>query len=699
MIQAGSAGESRRRIGFVEWFRRGEYDRVRATMAGMREVGAARIRTHLSWAEFHTADGSAWYDWLIPTLGSAFELLPCVHYTPPSLSRTGRTAGPPRRLRDFADFVDQMLTRYGEHFSHIELWNEPNNLLDWDWREDRDWLLFCEMVGAAAHWTQQRGWQAVLGGPCPFDANWLGLMGERGVLATVSAIGFHAFPGTWDSEAAGWLGYDAHLAELRDVVGRYNPGAEIWITEAGYSTWRRDEAAQVEQFRAAFAAPADRVYWYGWQDIPVCVPVQQGLYFDPRHYHLGVTDAAGRPKLLRRLLASQDVLAPLAAAVPAAAPFAAPASATPRLVRAEKPVLVFGGAGFVGANLADALMRDGHDVIVYDNLSRPGVERNLAWLAARHGPALRTRLADIRDPAAVADAVKQASAIYHLAAQVAVTSSLVDPLEDFSINAQGTFTILEAIRAGAPETPMVFASTNKVYGALADIAWAERDDCYVPQAPELRRHGIDETRPLDFCTPYGCSKGAADQYVLDYAHSFGLRTAVLRKSCIYGPRQFGTEDQGWVAHFLIRALRGAPITIYGDGKQVRDILHVTDAVAAYRALMAGIDESAGCAFNLGGGPENAVSLLAVLDAIARITPGPVTPGPVTPGPMTLGSARLVHADPRAGDQLYFVADTRRLQAATGWRPTIGWRDGIADLADWLRTDLGLEVAEMLPLSA
>lgn len=645
-------------FGFVEWFRPGEHARVEEAIAGMTAVGASHLRTHLSWAEYHVDGGRDWFDWLIPKLGAAFELLPCIHYTPPSLSRTGRASGPPRRLRDYADFVDGMLDRYGRHFRHVELWNEPNNLLDWDWRHDTGWQLFCEMVGAAAYWAERRGFKAVLGGPSPFDPHWLGLMGERGVLATVSAVGFHGFPGTWDSEVDVWEGWDTHLAEMRAVLDRYNPAAEIWITEAGYSTWRDDEAAQVDRFHRALAAPADRFYWYGWQDIPRSVPVQEGLYFDPRHYHLGITDAEGRPKLLRRLLAGgRDLSQPLA---------------RPALIAAAGGAanVVIGGAGFIGSNLADALVADGERVRIVDNLARPGVERNLAWLQKRH-PGLHVVLADVRDEAAITEAVRGAKAVFHLAAQVAVTSSLVDPWHDFSVNAQGTLTVLEAVRKSAPEAPLIYASTNKVYGGLDDITMVVDGARYVPADPDIRRCGVGESRPIDFCTPYGCSKGAAEQYVLDYAHSFGLRTAVLRMSCIYGPRQFGTEDQGWVAHFLIRALAGEPITVFGDGLQVRDILHVRDAVAAYRGVLAEIDTVCGAAFNLGGGPANAVSLREVLAEIAVV----------------VGVEPELAFEPwRKGDQPFFVADTRRLADAIAWRPEIAWRDGLRDLADWLRAD-------------
>jgi CDP-paratose 2-epimerase len=302
------------------------------------------------------------------------------------------------------------------------------------------------------------------------------------------------------------------------------------------------------------------------------------------------------------------------------------------------------------------------------------VERNLNWLATRHGSRLHAVPGDLRDQVAVEAAVAEAGGVVHLAAQVAVTSSLLDPLDDFTVNAKGTLTILEAIRCLAPETPLVFASTNKVYGALTDLKMQQAPDRYVPADPRIRDRGIDETRSLSFCTPYGCSKGTAEQYVLDYAHSFGLRTAVLRKSCIYGPRQFGTEDQGWVAHFLIRALRDEPITIYGDGCQVRDILHVRDAVTAYRTVLSNIGRLAGQAFNLGGGANNAVSLRMVLDEIAILTGRPL---------------QISYAQQRPGDQVFFVADSGRLAQQSGWHPTIAWRDGLRDLAEWLSADLDL----------
>jgi len=644
--------------GFVEWFRPGEFERTEQVLPDILASGASYLRTHLSWAEYLTPGGEAWFDWVIPRLGKEIDLLPCIHYTPPSMSRTGRSSGAPVDLKSYADFVDHILTRYGRHFRHIELWNEPNNLLDWDWREDSDFLLFCEMAGGAAYWAKHRGWKPVLGGPCPFDPYWLNLMGERGVLGVVDAVGFHGFPGTWDSEEGTWGGWDMHLGEMRKILDRFNPDAQVWITETGYSTWRSDEMEQARRFMKALAVPADRMYWYSWCDVPPDVAVQEGLWFDPRHYHLGAVTHDNQPKLLARLLMEGGV-SRLEAVTKLAAPNVAAKAA---------PIVVTGGSGFIGSNLAESFLQEGEDVVILDNLGRPGVDQNLAWLMGRYGKRVHPVLVDVRDLRGIEAAFTDAKAVFHFAAQTAVTTSLVHPIDDFEANARGTLNVLEAVRKAGRNAPVIFASTNKVYGALEDLKILEMGDRYLPADAGIRLHGIGEDRPLDFCTPYGCSKGVADQYVLDYAKSFHIPTAVLRMSCIYGPRQFGTEDQGWVAHFLIRALSGEPISIYGDGKQVRDILHVHDAVAAYRTVLAHIGEVKGKALNLGGGPHNAVSILAVVGEIERLTGR---------------SLETRFGDWRAGDQYYFVADTRRLKHELGWQAEVHWRNGLRHLAEWL----------------
>jgi CDP-paratose 2-epimerase len=647
-----------RQFGFVEWFRPGEYERTETILPELEASGAAWLRTHISWAEYLAPGGPEWFDWLLPRLARQLEVLPCIHYTPPSLSRTGRTNGAPRRLRDYADFVDVILSRYGNHFSHVELWNEPNNLLDWDWRQDSDYRLFCEMIGDAAYWVKHRGWSVVLGGPSPFDPYWLNHMGERGLLELVAAVGFHGFPGTWDSEKGNWGGWDVHLSEMRAILERYNSSAEVWITEAGYSTWRKDEVEQVRRFVSALDAAADRLYWYSWRDVPHDVAVQEGLWFDARHYHLGAVENAGGHKLLARCLLEGGV-----GRVREMAELAAPA-----LIGGARPVVVTGGSGFIGANLADRLMADGEDVVIIDNLSRPNVSDNLAWLKERHGKKLRPFLADIRDPNAIRPALENAKAVFHFAAQTAVTTSLASPIDDFEVNARGTLNVLEAVRAAGGRPPVICASTNKVYGCLDQVKLIELHDTYIPAVKELRENGVDETAPLDFRTPYGCSKGVAEQYVLDYGKSFGIPTAVLRMSCVYGPRQYGTEDQGWIAHFLISAMKREKITVFGDGKQVRDVLHVDDAVDAYCRLYRSIGKAAGQAYNLGGGPGNAVSVNRVLDEAKRVLQMRI---------------EIEHEDWRAGDQRYFVADTRLLRQQLGWEAKIEWRQGLRDLARWL----------------
>jgi CDP-paratose 2-epimerase len=408
----------------------------------------------------------------------------------------------------------------------------------------------------------------------------------------------------------------------------------------------------------ALNVPADRMYWYSWQDVAPDVAVQEGLWFDPRHYHLGAVSHDDQPKLLARLLLEGGVSRLEAVAK----------LATPNLATGAAPIVVTGGSGFIGSNLADSFLKDGEDVIILDNLGRSGVDQNLGWLTQRHGDRVHPVLADVRDLRGIEAAFTDAKAVFHLAAQTAVTTSLVHPIDDFEANARGTVNVLESVRKAGKRAPVIFASTNKVYGALEDVPMLELDDRYIPVDEALRAHGIGEDRPINFCTPYGCSKGVADQYVLDYAKSYDLPTAVLRMSCIYGPRQFGTEDQGWVAHFLIRALAGEEISIYGDGKQVRDILHVDDAVSAYRTMLSAIDQVRGKAFNLGGGPRNSVSVLSVLREIEKLTGRQLN---------------TQFGDWRAGDQYFFVADTRTLESQVGWEAKVDWRNGLQHLAEWL----------------
>jgi CDP-paratose 2-epimerase len=350
----------------------------------------------------------------------------------------------------------------------------------------------------------------------------------------------------------------------------------------------------------------------------------------------------------------------------------------PKPTNETKYTLITGGAGFVGVNVADRLLTEGKTVMVFDNLSRAGVEQNLAWLQYKHGANVRFVQADIRDKAAVAKAINGAAQIFHFAAQVAVTSSLVDPFYDFEVNAQGTLNLLEAIRNTTHQPPVIFASTNKVYGDLDDLGIIMNGTRYHPENTFFRQHGISEKRSLDFHSPYGCSKGVADQYMLDYSRTFGLKTAVFRMSCIYGPHQFGTEDQGWVAHFLIQALKGKPITLYGDGKQVRDVLFVEDLVDAYLLAMEHIDDISGQAFNIGGGVKNTISLLELCGLIGEIA----------------GQKPDVKFDAwRPSDQKYYVSDFNKFYKRTGWAPQVSIQAGVQRLYNWLRENASVPKTE------
>ncbi len=334
--------------------------------------------------------------------------------------------------------------------------------------------------------------------------------------------------------------------------------------------------------------------------------------------------------------------------------------------------LITGGAGFIGTNLARRLLSAGEQVLIYDNLSRPGVERNLNWLGNTYGDRVAVEVANICHETALQRSVKQASSIFHFAAQVAVTTSMDDPVLDFDVNVRGTFNLLETMRRQGRRIPLVFTSTNKVYGKLNDLKCGRGANRYEPMDARIRENGISESFPLDFRSPYGCSKGAADQYVLDYSRIYGMPTAVFRMSCIYGPHQFGTEDQGWVAHFLIQALNRKPIVLYGDGFQVRDVLFVDDLVDALMAARENIDDLSAQAFNIGGGPQNVLGLLELIHLIERME----------------GSAPEVLFDKwRTEDQKYYVSDISRFQRTTGWKPKTGIEEGLARLRGWLAETL------------
>lgn len=343
--------------------------------------------------------------------------------------------------------------------------------------------------------------------------------------------------------------------------------------------------------------------------------------------------------------------------------------------------ILTGGCGFLGTNLAAALLAQRHEVIVYENLSRVGSRENLAWLRAQGNVTFVP--GDIRHPVAVDDLFGRfgadLDAVAHLAGQVAATTSLADPRFDFEVNVLGTINVLESVRHHAPGAAVLFSSTNKVYGELAGLRSEETPTRYrLPDWPM----GLDESLPLDFRTPYGCSKGAGDQYVREYYRSYGLRTVVMRHSSIYGGRQFATYDQGWVGWFCQKALEmedsgREPFTISGSGKQVRDLLHADDIVRCYLLAHEHIGEIAGEAYNIGGGPDNSLSLLELFEELQMLT----------------GHAlRWRQQAARPGDQKVFVADVRKAERDFGWRPTVGKTDGLRAMLEWTRHELPLRAA-------
>lgn len=335
--------------------------------------------------------------------------------------------------------------------------------------------------------------------------------------------------------------------------------------------------------------------------------------------------------------------------------------------------LVTGGAGFIGSNYVFRLLNRSEKVTIFDNLSRAGSRHNLRWLQEKFGNrAFSLVEGDVRDADSIRKAAHDVDVIVHLAAQVAVTTSVVNPREDFEINSWGTFNVLEAARASTKNPAVIYASTNKVYGGMEDVIIAEDETRYrYADYPE----GISEAYPLDFHSPYGCSKGSGDQYVRDYHRIYNLPTVVMRQSCIYGPRQFGVEDQGWVAWMIIAAVTGQPITIYGDGKQVRDVLFVEDLLDAYDAALANLDHTAGQVYNLGGGPVNVLSVWHEFGPLLEKMTG--SPIPVQRG------------DWRPGDQRVFVSDIRKAQEELGWCPKVGVEEGIRRLYDWVKSNQGL----------
>ncbi|WP_373056750.1 GDP-mannose 4,6-dehydratase [Zunongwangia sp. H14] len=643
-------------LGILEWFRPGEYQEVENTIEDLKKLNITHLRTGISWADWYVEGTEEWYDWLFATLGKHVEILPCFLYTPPSIGEAPKTSSPPKYAKSYADFIDLMINRYGQYFEWVELWNEPNNKVEYDYTMDFSWHKFTKMIDMAAYWAKEKGKKTVLGGMSPIDPNWLQMMAERGTLENIDAVGIHGFPHVFDQQ---WSGWEENIKQVKKVLSRFDLEKELWISEVGFSTWQDDEVKQFEEFKKVINTTADRVYWYSLNDLHPKNPTVGGFHLDEREYYFGLKKTDGTKKLLYKLLEKHGLENIHNHSY---------INKQYHIQTDENYSLITGGAGFIGTNLAKRLLSEGKKVMIFDSLFRDGVEQNLQWLQQKYGDKLIVQIADIKEKWVLEQSVKYANEVFHFSSQVAVTTSLTNPVLDFQVNMEGTFNLLEAIRKSPHQPPLLFTSTNKVYGDLNDLKMEPNETRYSPSDKEIEKKGVSEKRSLEFHSPYGCSKGGADQYILDYSRSYGLKTTVFRMSCIYGPHQFGTEDQGWVAHFLISALEDNPIVIYGNGKQVRDILFVEDLVDAFVLARENIEKISGEVFNIGGGPSNTVSLIEILQIIKE---------------KTGKEMEISFEDWRTGDQHYYVSNTSKFQKATGWSPKHSVEQGVEKLLNWL----------------
>jgi CDP-paratose 2-epimerase len=667
-------------FGMTGHFPPGAQERVEAGMRALASLGVRHIRIEIDWADWQETGVREWYQRLMGSLSQQFTVLPALVYAPPSAEMRAGPQGnnsapgrgspthdsalgapspapaslPPEDPKAFADFVDVLTDGLPGPLEWIELPSEPAHPGIWDWRLDPRGHIFSQVIASAAYRCRQRGIKTVLGGLRTGDLGWLSLLCENGVVDFADAVGLQDDPAAPLIRARGW---PEVVRDAKRILAEHCRNAQLWITGAGCSTDNYDEFAQCEAFVGLLNSDAQRIYWSDLQDAPLPSPRRADRGDRALSRHPGLLRSDGTPKLLFRLWKSQGIegIRQITDCV---------STRQSKL----RPVLITGGAGFIGSNLAERLLRQGRPVMILDNLSRIGVEHNVKYLWDIYGDLLEVHVGDVRNQPLVEKLAARCAAIFHFAAQVAVTTSLADPASDFETNLQGTLNVLEAARKQEPLPPVLFTSTHNVYGDLRDVELIPRGKRHVPRDHGTRMSGISETRPLDFHSPYGCSKGAADQYVLDYARMYGLPGVVFRMSCIYGRRQLGTEDQGWVAHFALQMLRDGPLTLYGDGRQVRDILYIDDLLDAMLLAMEHIREVAGKAFNIGGGPGNTVSVLEVIERLSELSG-------VQP--------EIRYGPRRQGDPSYYVSDIRRFARATGWTPRVPARRGVPRLYHWI----------------
>lgn len=649
--------------GIVEWFRLGDYERVRMTLKDLKEIGIKNLRTCIYWSDWQKSENKEWFDWLLPQLHRTVQVLPCFVSAPPITRMDRIPTLTHESFEDYVGFVGSIIENYHQYFDWVEIGYPPNGV-QFNLAASFPLHSFKEALVQPASLARKKGKKIILGGINPTDPESLQMMFDAELMDHFDAIGFRGYPFLLNQQ---WNGWEQHIRGVEQVLKRNQSQLKLWITETGYSSWPYDEVKQWREFINALNSRVERVFWRQLYDFDFDLDLQSinGIQPDVRECHFGLKKPYGKEKLLYKLLKNNGI-----AAIDDH-PYIN--YEFPAIIK-EKYSLVTGGAGFIGANVSKRLLSSGKKVMIFDNLDRPGVDKNLQWLYDHYNGNLKIQIADIRDVRKVKEAVNHADQVFNFSAQVAVTTSLQDPAYDFDVNIKGTLNLLEAIRKYNPEAPLIFTSTNKVYGNLADLKFISNGSRYYPANDSIRLFGINEDRHLDFHSPYGCSKGSADQYVIDYARSYHLNTAVFRMSCVYGPHQFGTEDQGWVAHFIISALENRLITIYGDGKQVRDILFVDDLIDAFFLAMKNIKRIAGSAFNIGGGPGNTVSLLEILSMIKDLTQR---------------ETKVRFEKWRTGDQLYYVSDIRKFSKETGWIPQHSVAQGIGRLTRWISDTMGI----------
>lgn len=625
-------------LGLLEWFVVNEHERVERVLADMNRLGVAHLRTGVSWADWHTDEGQAWYRWLLPRLARDVQVLPCVLYTPPSMGLIAATSSPPRETKPYADFLDLLISDFGEHFEWVELWNEPNNLSEWNWTLDPGWRIFSKMIIGAGYWARHRGKKVILGGASPIDPAWFDVMCRRGVIEHVDAVGIHGFPGTWE---ATWQGWPFHVQRVRDTLEARGHQRPIWITETGFSTWRHDELRQIEHYLNTINAPVQRVYWYAMDDLDPDRATVDGFHSDEREYHFGMKRHDGSEKLLFRLRAESgdDERIRHVGSLN---------SSVSKEALADADALIIGGAGFIGSQLAKRLLLDGQRVRILDNLSSPGVEHSIIQFTAEFGSKVQVDFADVRNRAAIKRTVRGAKCVYHLAGCACDGPS---PTAAFEVRARGTLNLLEALREMPDPPPLIYAA---------------------------REAHSESTNP-----PHDCAMRYAEQLVRAYAHSYGLKAVALRMGCIYGPRPRELQDRCPVTGLMIAALQGKQLPLDDDEAHVLNLLYIDDLVAALLAARKRIELLSGGAFDIHGARAGSLCREDLSQHIETV----------------LGQrAEVRHRTSVSAAKVHRAAHADSFEATTGWSPAIELSEGLQRLYDSITQERSTGQRRWSPLS-